>query len=122
MTRKKFLKKLLALFSLPFIYISVKSAEISFGMSKRKDILSLDLISEGTNLFENVIVTKKGEEIKVFSRECSHLGCIVQKGDEMFSCPCHGSQYNLDGSLKRGPATTGLKELDFTVRDGNIII
>ncbi len=122
MTRKKFLKKILALLSLPFLYVSVKSAGISLSTSKRKKVIPLDSISEGTTLFDNIIVSRKGEAIKVFSRECSHLGCVVQKGNEMFSCPCHGSQYNLDGSLKRGPATSGLKELDFTIRNGNLIV
>lgn len=37
---------------------------------------------------------------------CTHLGCVVpwNKAENKFICPCHGSQYNNQGTVVRGPA------------------
>ena len=37
---------------------------------------------------------------------CTHLGCVVpwNKAENKFKCPCHGSQYNAEGKVIRGPA------------------
>ena len=42
---------------------------------------------------------------------CTHLGCIplAHQGDyDGFFCPCHGSQYDTSGRIRRGPAPTNL--------------
>ena len=37
---------------------------------------------------------------------CTHLGCVVpwNQAENKFICPCHGSQYNDQGRVVRGPA------------------
>lgn len=37
---------------------------------------------------------------------CTHLGCVVpwNTAENKFICPCHGSQYNNQGKVVRGPA------------------
>lgn len=37
---------------------------------------------------------------------CTHLGCVVpwNAAENKFMCPCHGSQYNNQGRVVRGPA------------------
>jgi len=41
---------------------------------------------------------------------CTHLGCVVpwNKAENKFMCPCHGSQYNFQGKVVRGPAPLSL--------------
>lgn len=41
---------------------------------------------------------------------CTHLGCVVpwNSGEGKFMCPCHGSQYNAEGKVIRGPAPLSL--------------
>jgi len=42
---------------------------------------------------------------------CTHLGCIpiAHEGDyHGFFCPCHGSQYDTSGRIRRGPAPLNL--------------
>jgi len=54
---------------------------------------------------------------------CPHLGCLVEKRAEGFLCPCHGSQFELDGTLKKGPATSGLRQLKLEVdQNGHLIL
>lgn len=51
---------------------------------------------------------------------CTHLGCVVpwNKAENKFKCPCHGSQYNAEGKVIRGPAPLSLA-LAHVVVDGN---
>lgn len=41
---------------------------------------------------------------------CTHLGCVVpwNASENKFMCPCHGSQYNAEGKVVRGPAPLSL--------------
>ena len=42
---------------------------------------------------------------------CTHLGCIplAHQGDfDGYFCPCHGSQYDTSGRIRRGPAPANL--------------
>jgi cytochrome b6-f complex iron-sulfur subunit len=41
---------------------------------------------------------------------CTHLGCVVPwvGAENKFKCPCHGSQYNAQGKMIRGPAPLSL--------------
>lgn len=41
---------------------------------------------------------------------CTHLGCVVpwNAAENKFICPCHGSQYNSEGKVVRGPAPLSL--------------
>ena len=56
--------------------------------------------------------TKEGhEQWLVLIGICTHLGCIpiANQGDYGgFFCPCHGSQYDTAGRIRRGPAPANL--------------
>lgn len=45
---------------------------------------------------------------------CTHLGCVIGQGGPAFACPCHGSEYALDGTVTLGPATTALRHFAVT--------
>lgn len=42
---------------------------------------------------------------------CTHLGCTFpwNANDGQFQCPCHGSRYDAQGNVLRGPANRPLK-------------
>ena len=54
---------------------------------------------------------------------CPHLGCQVNLSSDGFACPCHGSRFRLDGSLRNGPASRPLAALRVEVNaDGHLIL
>lgn len=44
----------------------------------------------------------------VTSAICTHLGCIPKSNENGWSCPCHGSMFDLSGRVIKGPALTNL--------------
>jgi menaquinol-cytochrome c reductase iron-sulfur subunit len=58
----------------------------------------------------------------IFSPICPHLGCRFNWSDagNKFMCPCHGSQYNFDGTHipGAGPAPRGLDPLPLREQTG----
>jgi Rieske Fe-S protein len=69
-----------------------------------------------------VLVARLSEsEVVAFSAVCPHQGCTVAPDGEQLACPCHGSQFELDGSLKRGPAEKGLTPYEIEVVDGQVL-
>ncbi|HEY9689846.1 MAG TPA: cytochrome b6-f complex iron-sulfur subunit [Coleofasciculaceae cyanobacterium] len=53
---------------------------------------------------------------------CTHLGCVVpwNASANRFICPCHGSQYNNEGKVVRGPAPLSLALAHISVDDDNV--
>jgi cytochrome b6-f complex iron-sulfur subunit len=59
--------------------------------------------------------------VLVFSRKCTHLGCTVGEFQNGVStCPCHGSQYNTEGNVVRGPTQNSLRKHTATL-SGSIV-
>ncbi len=69
----------------------------------------------GDPAFGGFVVKDEQGRVNVFAVNCSHLGCSIalQPGDSFFQCPCHGSQFYLDGSVKHGPAVAPLSHLNW---------
>ena len=52
---------------------------------------------------------------------CTHLGCTVEEKAEGFACPCHGSRFDPQGEVTRGPANKPLGKLRVeTTEDGHL--
>lgn len=58
------------------------------------------------------------------SAVCTHKGCTVTYNEDVgrIDCPCHGSQYALDGSVTQGPAKRPLKRYEVTTENGQVLI
>jgi nitrite reductase/ring-hydroxylating ferredoxin subunit len=48
------------------------------------------------------------------SLRCTHLGCLVRfnAAERSWDCPCHGSRFDIDGSVLEGPAVHPLEPRD----------
>ncbi|MDO8736508.1 MAG: Rieske 2Fe-2S domain-containing protein [Thermoleophilia bacterium] len=71
-----------------------------------------------------VAVYNSGDALVVLENICTHMGCQTDWNPEeqLWECPCHGSRYNSDGSVVRGPAMNPLTPLPFRLDDGEIVL
>lgn len=69
-------------------------------------------LAQGLKGDPTYIVVKGDETIADYgiNAVCTHLGCVVpwNGSENKFICPCHGSQYNEEGKVVRGPAPLSL--------------
>ncbi|MBV9834348.1 MAG: ubiquinol-cytochrome c reductase iron-sulfur subunit [Alphaproteobacteria bacterium] len=74
-------------------------------------------------------VQKGHEEWLILVGVCTHLGCVPQ-GQQVGSdrgeyggwfCPCHGSQYDTSGRIRKGPAPKNLVVPEYTFEPNDIV-
>lgn len=89
------------------------------------------LASEGSILVEAkglrnkiLVVHLTDDTVHAVSATCTHLGCTVDYKKDVghIACPCHGSQFALDGNVMHGPAKRPLKRYDVTTDNGQVLI
>ena len=63
-------------------------------------------------------------QVTVFSPICPHLGCGFRwdAQDRQFTCPCHGSIFDLSGKVLGGPAPRPLDVLPAKVEKGELFV
>ncbi len=71
------------------------------------------------------LIVDDNKNIKDFALNaiCTHLGCVVPwvPAENKFMCPCHGSQYDTNGYVVRGPAPLPLKLQEVSVDENKKI-
>ena len=70
------------------------------------------LLTVGGYVYVNGVIVFKSIDGSFYalSQICTHQGCTVvydESQNDIF-CPCHGSQYDLQGKVLMGPSTTPL--------------
>lgn len=61
-------------------------------------------------------------DIKAFSPTCPHAACTVEWNDgaSTWDCPCHGSRFEADGKLRKGPAHRDLERIEIAIENDEI--
>ena len=79
-------------------------------------------VGGGVVVDETVVTQPTAGVYKGFSSTCTHAGCTLRDvADGTINCPCHGSKFNLDGTVANGPATKPL-ETKSVSRQGDSIV
>lgn len=78
-------------------------------------------------LSSNVVVARDSKGFFAMSAICTHAGCVLDDNAGTIaaglSCACHGSTFDGDGNVTRGPARSPLQHYQVTVAaDGSITV
>jgi len=72
---------------------------------------------------ERVFVVRQGNTFRCLSAICTHLGCTVNRTGQGYHCPCHGSVFDDQGSVKSGPAPRALEWFLVTLsKDSRLLV
>lgn len=70
-----------------------------------------------------IAVTRTGTTAyRAFSLVCPHAGVTVVRSPAGWNCPAHGSQFEADGDLVLGPATTSLRIVPAKLGRGVLVV
>jgi cytochrome b6-f complex iron-sulfur subunit len=89
---------------------------------------NMSALSVGTmRVFSNVVVAQDAGGVYAMSAVCTHAGCLLDDASatvaEGLSCPCHGSAFDGNGGVTRGPAVRALQHYAVNIAaDGTITV
>ncbi|UPM42728.1 FAD-dependent oxidoreductase [Halocatena salina] len=78
---------------------------------------------------EATVLTEQGDPVAAYRDEsgrlhavsaiCPHMGCLLtwNDGEKSWDCPCHGSRFDLDGTVLDTPAVANLDQYDHLMQD-----
>jgi cytochrome b6-f complex iron-sulfur subunit len=81
-----------------------------------------------------VLLQRPGMEHPVFVRgtgqgayvallvRCTHRGCQPDPVGDRFVCPCHGSEFDLEGAVLRGPAERSLARYRVALEGEDVVV
>ncbi len=79
-------------------------------------------VGSGKVVGDTVITQPAAGVFEGFVARCTHAGCkLPSVTDGMLTCPCHGSQFGLDGAVLRGPAVAPLAPVAVKVQGGEVV-
>lgn len=115
---KNFVKALPLLGGAAFLYPLYKYASFQES-AKFSAVIPLDKLNAPLTKYSKALIRKEGENIQVFDIRCTHMGCIlnIDEKNQKFVCPCHNSEFNIDGKRLKGPAKRDLDILSFKIED-----
>lgn len=116
-SRRKFIQLAAAGAGLSMVYLWEKMMGKQVLMVVHKKVI-LPMTRKLVTFYGNYIVVFQHNKTKVFSAHCTHLGCIINKVENgRLICPCHGSEFNLEGIAVKGPAYKPLPSIPFREDD-----
>ena len=107
--------------AIAFTQLKFMKPTVDYGIDKIFRVGSPSNFKEGTILAlekEKVVILKTENGFAAISLICTHLGCTVRPSGAGYECPCHGSQFDEQGSNTGGPAP---KPLDWYQKHKSIV-
>jgi Rieske Fe-S protein len=79
------------------------------------------------HVISNVVIARDADGVYAMSAICTHAGCFVSDAAGTISaglyCPCHGSAFDGEGLVTKGPAPVALAHYAVTIgADGSITV
>ena len=79
-------------------------------IAKNKDFYE-NVVFKKIDDIECAIYTDENKIKHIVKNKCPHMGCslIFNNQEKTWDCPCHGSRYDIDGNVIKGPSNKDIK-------------
>lgn len=88
--------------------------------------LKLKELDEGITYIKKakIFIYRLDDSVQVLDAHCTHMGCLLNydKLSKKFNCPCHKSQFSIEGKRLKGPANRNLDKISFVVKNKILFI
>lgn len=70
------------------------------------------------------VIRKTGSDVVALAPQCTHLGCAYHWATDKqeFECPCHTSNFSMEGKVLGGPAPRPLDRYDVKVEGNRLLL
>lgn len=86
------------------------SSFIDSKINKKKEFYE-NVYFKKENGIEYAIYIDDNKQKHIVKNKCPHMGCslIFNNKEKTWDCPCHGSRYDIDGNVIKGPSNKDIK-------------
>jgi cytochrome b6-f complex iron-sulfur subunit len=72
---------------------------------------------------KKISLINQNDKLYALVRTCTHMGCVpnFNKSEKAFVCPCHGSKFDIQGNVIRGPAPEPLYRASLAINNNGQI-
>jgi len=109
----------------PASWLKAKAKKLAFGIEKIEKLKTVNgwailKIKDREILF----IRDDEESVRALNPICTHKQCTVEYNPELkkIVCPCHGSTYDLEGKVLKGPAQKSLGVYETEYSEGRVIL
>jgi cytochrome b6-f complex iron-sulfur subunit len=123
--------------SLPVVIAACSSSDSSLSVSSSpqgfQEVGNLSELNKGSILVNQglskgpVLIARDPANLNALiavNPTCTHAGCTVnwQASQKAFVCPCHGSKFNPNGEVMRGPAAKRLATYEAKIEGTQVLV
>ena len=103
--------------------VPVSAGRVRLALSAFPDLARPDgaVRLQPAGMADPIYVVASGAGYRALSPICTHRGCTVDVKGERLVCPCHGSTYDREGNVLKGPAQRALSRFPVT-REGEELV
>lgn len=104
---------------------AARAGKLAIGLDKLKTLgevgASVTLKLKGRTV---MFIRDSEESVIGIDPTCTHQQCTVEhrNGAERIECPCHGSVFDLEGNVLKGPAEEPLTRFETSLSEGRVIV
>jgi cytochrome b6-f complex iron-sulfur subunit len=92
------------------------------GKDQKKTLRKYVVVKSEQFPFPICLVRISEGEYHALYMECTHRSCELNPQGTFLQCPCHGSEFNLQGQVQNPPAEKNLRTFKVTTQDETIRI
>jgi cytochrome b6-f complex iron-sulfur subunit len=110
--------------ALPVINAPVSNGEVVLTIDSSSPLAAVGSAALVQSSSGNLLVAHTAQDAFVaLTSICTHQNCTITGfANQLYVCPCHGSEYSMSGQVVRGPAPSALRQFQTQFNNGVLTV